>query len=98
VLVYPPGPLHEYVTPVVLVFEVKLRVAPAHNGLLLEAVGVAGADGFVRVNGPTEFDLQPFCVTVILSYTPADKLLIVIVPVELDVIVTVVGVPLFFVY
>jgi hypothetical protein len=67
VLVYPPGPVHEYVTAAAVVLEVKFKVAPVHNGLLLPAVGIAGALRLASVNGPTTFDTQLLRATVMLE-------------------------------
>jgi hypothetical protein len=50
VLVNPLGPDQAYVIlPVDVVLAVKFKVLPEHKGLLLEAVGVAGADGLTNV-------------------------------------------------
>jgi hypothetical protein len=73
-------------------------VVPEHNGLLLDAIGVAGADGLTKVNGPTTFEAQLKDVAIMSPYVPDESPPMVITPVALDVILAVVGVPLFLVY
>jgi hypothetical protein len=97
VLINPPGPVHEYAAPGDAEFAVKLSAFPLQMGPLLFAVGAAGAAGVVSVKGPIAFDTHPLREAVILSYTPPDKLEIIIVPLAFDVNVIVVGAPPFFV-
>lgn len=66
-LVKPPGPVHEYVAPVIEEEEVKFNVLPEHKGPLLFAIKPDGADGLTNVNGPAGFEVHPFNVAVIVE-------------------------------
>ena len=61
------GPVHAYVAPAT-VLDVRFKVAPAHNGLLLLAVGAAGIGLTVTVTVPAEL-VQPLTVAV-TEYVP----------------------------
>jgi len=96
VLVKPPGPVQLYTAPVGLLLAVKFKVLPVHSGLLLEAVGVVGAEGLTKVKGPTALEEQLLSVAVMFEYAPAERLGIVKTPFVFAVSGIVVGVPLFF--
>ena len=46
-----------------VLLEVRFRVEPLQIGVLLPAVGTAGALGSDKVIGPTSVEVQPFTVT-----------------------------------
>jgi hypothetical protein len=82
--------------PGVVVDAVSDKVEPVHIGLLLPATGVAGGLGSDRTCGPTLLDGQPASVvTLIFVYVPAGRLSIVNIPLALEVIVVVTGLPFF---
>jgi hypothetical protein len=91
------GPVQLYIAPEELLLAVKFKVLPLHKGLLLEAVGVAGAEGLTKVKGPAALEEQPLSVAVMFEYVPAERLGIVKTPFVFAINVIVVGVPLFFV-
>ena len=57
----------------------------AHTTTSLDGMVSVGGFGSLSVIGPNVFDEHPFNVTMILSYTPAVKLLITILPPVVDV-------------
>lgn len=88
-LLNPFGPVHDHViAPVLVVEAVKFNVDPLHRGPLLEAVGVAGGLGSVKLKGPTAFELQPLLVTVMFEYDPAVKFPMMIFPGAIAVMLT----------
>lgn len=55
----PFGPVQLYdKVPVVVVLEVRFKVAPLQSALLFDAVGVAGDEGSDKLNGPTGVEGQ----------------------------------------
>ena len=93
VLVKPPGPLHKYVTPLIVELAIRLSVAPEQSGPLLSADGEAGAVGFTNVNGPIGFEGHPLRVAVIFEYVPTGRFGIVITPLAFDDNGKIVGLP-----
>ena len=90
ILLNPLGPVHDHVAvPVEVVVAFSVSVPPAHTGLLLVSWGEAGGFGSANVTGPAKtFETQPFKLTVILVYTPAERLVIRRLPLAAERIVT----------